>query len=140
MAFFFFFTVILMLNVLIALINVAFGKGDDGWRLTWIESRLRYIESAENMSYYIPGYRQTYRCFPKDIYFTATPQEVRAYQDKLKEDAKLNGRGPTDSIGGGDSRLVDERVKDLKKQLVLQQTQMEMRLQELKDLLLESRR
>ncbi|KAI1295236.1 hypothetical protein EDD11_007885 [Mortierella claussenii] len=134
---FFFFTVILMLNVLIALINVAFGKGDDGWRSAWIESRLRYIESAENMSYYIPGYRQTHRCFPKDIYFTATPQEVRAYQDKLKEYAKLTGRGSTDSIGG-DNRLADERVKDLKRQLVLQQTQMG--LQELKDLLLESGR
>ncbi|KAF8916174.1 hypothetical protein BGZ58_005320, partial [Dissophora ornata] len=36
MALFFFFTVILMLNVLIALINVAFAKGDDGWRLVWI--------------------------------------------------------------------------------------------------------
>ncbi|KAF9909343.1 hypothetical protein EC991_008728 [Linnemannia zychae] len=79
---FFFFTVIVMLNVLIALINVAFTKGDDGWRLAWIESRLRYIESAENMSYSIPGFRQAHNWFPKQIYFSATPQQVRDYQEK----------------------------------------------------------
>ncbi|KAK3831119.1 MAG: hypothetical protein J3R72DRAFT_527832 [Linnemannia gamsii] len=79
---FFFFTVIVMLNVLIALINVAFTKGDDGWRLAWIESRLRYIESAENMSHNIPGFRQTHNWFPKQIYFSATPQNVRDYQEK----------------------------------------------------------
>ncbi|KAF9438698.1 hypothetical protein BGZ76_005643 [Entomortierella beljakovae] len=86
MAIFFFFTVIVMLNVLIALINVAFTKGDDGWRLVWNESRLRYIESAENMSYHIPGYRQTYNCFPKEIYFTATLQQVREYSEKYSKD------------------------------------------------------
>ncbi|KAF8934276.1 hypothetical protein BGZ47_010432 [Haplosporangium gracile] len=48
---FFFFTVILMLNVLIALINLAFNNGDQTWRLTWLENRMRYVESAENMTY-----------------------------------------------------------------------------------------
>ncbi|KAF9574332.1 hypothetical protein EC968_006839 [Mortierella alpina] len=79
---YFFFTVIVMLNVLIALINVAFGKGDDGWRLAWIESRLRYIEAAENLSYHIPGFRQSHNYFPKEIYFSATNQKVKAYLKK----------------------------------------------------------
>ncbi|KAG0248229.1 hypothetical protein BG011_000329 [Mortierella polycephala] len=82
MSIYFFFTVIVMLNVLIALINVAFAKGDDGWRLSWIESRLRYIESAENMSYHIPGFRQTYNWFPEEIYFTASPHQLQAYREK----------------------------------------------------------
>ncbi|KAG0319100.1 hypothetical protein BGZ99_005283 [Dissophora globulifera] len=85
MAIYFFFTVILMLNVLIALINVAFTKGDDGWRLTWVESRLRYIESAENMSYHIPDYRASYNCFPEEIYFSATREEVKAYQQRYRK-------------------------------------------------------
>ncbi|CAO3570467.1 unnamed protein product [Mortierella alpina] len=85
---YFFFTVIVMLNVLIALINVAFAKGDDGWRLAWIESRLRYIEAAENLSYHIPGFRQSHNCFPKEIYFSATSQQVRAYHKKYR--AKYN--------------------------------------------------
>ncbi|KAF9103698.1 hypothetical protein BGX27_010471 [Mortierella sp. AM989] len=65
-----------------ALINVAFAKGDDGWRLVWIESRLRFIESAENMSHHIPGFRQAHNWFPKEIYFTATLQQVREYREK----------------------------------------------------------
>ncbi|KAG0309161.1 hypothetical protein BGZ98_004907 [Dissophora globulifera] len=89
MALFFFFTIILMLNVLIALVNVAFVKGDDSWRLIWIESRLRYIESAENMSYHIPGLRQTYDLFPKEIYFTAGPKQVKEF----RKTHPANGKG-----------------------------------------------
>ncbi|KAF9962624.1 hypothetical protein BGZ72_000044 [Mortierella alpina] len=90
MVVYFFFTVIVMLNVLIALINVAFTKGDDSWRLVWIESRLRYIESAENMSYHIPGFRQSHNCFPKEIFYSATLQEVRAYREKYDSRASKN--------------------------------------------------
>ncbi|KAF9979626.1 hypothetical protein BGZ75_009413 [Mortierella antarctica] len=90
MVVYFFFTVIVMLNVLIALINVAFTKGDDSWRLVWIESRLRYIESAENMSYHIPGFRQSHNWFPKEIYYAATLQEVRAYREKYDLKASKN--------------------------------------------------
>ncbi|KAF9965676.1 hypothetical protein BGZ70_004344 [Mortierella alpina] len=90
MVVYFFFTVIVMLNVLIALINVAFTKGDDSWRLVWIESRLRYIESAENMSYHIPGFRQSHNWFPKEIFYSATLQEVRAYREKYDSKASKN--------------------------------------------------
>ncbi|KAF8924959.1 hypothetical protein BGZ58_001269 [Dissophora ornata] len=94
MVMFFFFTVILMLNVLIALINVAFIKGDDSWRLVWIDSRLRCIESAENLSYHIPGFRQTYDWFPKEIYFAASPKQVREYREKYS----ANGKSTQDSV------------------------------------------
>ncbi|KAF9284641.1 hypothetical protein BGZ68_004516 [Mortierella alpina] len=82
MAVYFFFTVIVMLNVFIALINVAFNMDDENWRLDWNESRLRYIEAAENMSYDIPGFRQSHNWFPKEIFYTATLQEVRAFREK----------------------------------------------------------
>ncbi|KAF9273734.1 hypothetical protein BGZ88_003550 [Linnemannia elongata] len=101
---FLFSTTILMLNVLIALINVAFAKGDDGWRLAWIEARLRYIESAENLSYHIPGFRQTFDCFPKLIYFTATAKDVSAYIKKYPK-----GRRQDDI-----ESLIDEWVKPAK--------------------------
>ncbi|ORZ09414.1 hypothetical protein BCR41DRAFT_398852 [Lobosporangium transversale] len=109
MMMFFFFTVILMLNVLIALINVAFAKSDDGWRMTWIESRLRFIEAAENMSYYIPGYRETYDCFPEEIYFAATTQQKKAYQGKLDADANKDV--------GKHIAIVDARVEQLQRRL-----------------------
>jgi len=84
MVLYFFTSVVLMLNVLIALINVAFNKGDDGWRLVWIESRLRYIEAAENMSYHIPGFRRTYDYFPDEIYFSVTHKQVQEINRKLR--------------------------------------------------------
>ncbi len=68
-----------------ALINKAFAKGDDDWRLDWIQSRLYYIELAENLSYHIPGFRNTHNWFPEEIYFCATNEEVEKYgEDELK--------------------------------------------------------
>lgn len=66
----------------LALINVAFIKDDDSWRLVWIESRLRIIESAENLSYRIPGFRRNHDMFPAQIYFTAAEEDQRAYLRK----------------------------------------------------------
>ncbi|KAF9181396.1 hypothetical protein BGZ50_005524 [Haplosporangium sp. Z 11] len=82
---FFFFTVIIMINVLIALINHAFDDGDKIWRLEWIQHRMRYVESAENLTYDIPGLREKYHeWFPDLIYFSATPQQVRDYEKESR--------------------------------------------------------
>ncbi|KAG9064361.1 hypothetical protein KI688_003549 [Linnemannia hyalina] len=81
---FLFSAVILMLSVLISLISLAFSDRDETWRLTWIEYRLRYIESAENMSYHVPGFREGHNWFPREIYYSATPQQVRDY-NKISE-------------------------------------------------------
>ncbi|KAF9290059.1 hypothetical protein BGZ68_008017 [Mortierella alpina] len=81
MIIFLFFTIVLLMNVLIALLNVSATHGDEGWRLAWTKSRLRYIESAENMSYHIPGFRQSHSWFPKEIYFTATSQQVEDHRE-----------------------------------------------------------
>ncbi|KAF9925248.1 hypothetical protein BGZ67_008798 [Mortierella alpina] len=113
MAVYFFFTVIIMLNVLIALINKAFTKGDDDWRLDWIESRLHYIVLAENLSYHIPGFRQTHDWFPKKIYFAATAKDVEVY-------GKV---------------ALEIQVQTLKMQLSKQQEQAERQFKELKELL-----
>ncbi|KAF9187680.1 hypothetical protein BGZ51_001175 [Haplosporangium sp. Z 767] len=97
MIIYFFFTAILLLNVLIALINVAFTVGDETWKLVWIENRLSYAESAENMSYHIPGFRRNHNWFPKEIYYSATIQQVDKYigDDSGKPDTthRLFGQG-----------------------------------------------
>ncbi|KAG0302713.1 hypothetical protein BGZ98_007287 [Dissophora globulifera] len=49
------FTVILMLNVLIVLINSGYDESDTTWELVWLQNQLLYIESAENLSHFIPG-------------------------------------------------------------------------------------
>ncbi|KAF9576606.1 hypothetical protein EC968_006953 [Mortierella alpina] len=145
-----FFTVILMLNVLIALINVAFNKGDDGWRLAWIAARLRSIEAAENYAYRT-GSLQSSQGSAKHIYFTATPKEVRAYNDKYnaKKRSETHGEGSETMTSGLESRetlskvlstlstiketattqtLQAQRIEDLQKEL-------ELRHEELKGLL-----
>ncbi|KAF9548071.1 hypothetical protein EC957_007354 [Mortierella hygrophila] len=76
------FTVIVMLIMVIALINLAFTKGGDDWRLAWIESPLWYIEPAENKSYLIPGFCKTLNVFPKQIYFTPTKEVVKEHRRK----------------------------------------------------------
>ncbi|KAG0291160.1 hypothetical protein BGZ96_005450 [Linnemannia gamsii] len=91
MIMFLFSTSILLMNVLIALINVAFGKGDDSWRLVWIESRMRYIESAENFSYHIPRIRVAYDLFPSQIYFTTDEIEKYIRKETGKNEKKPEG-------------------------------------------------
>ncbi|KAF9945112.1 hypothetical protein BGZ70_004036, partial [Mortierella alpina] len=120
---YFFFTVIVMLNVLIALINVAFTKRHDGQRL--IQARLHYIELAENLSYHIPGFRETYNWFPKEIYFAATAKEIEEYREEaLKTHVqKLEVQ-------------LAEQKELVQRQLSLQQEKAERQFQELKDLLL----
>ncbi|KAF9938852.1 hypothetical protein BGZ67_010328 [Mortierella alpina] len=86
MIIYFFFTAILLLNVLIALINVAFEVGDNNWRMVWLENRLAYVESAENMTYHIPGFRQAHNWFPGEIYYSSTISKVRDYQAKHLND------------------------------------------------------
>ncbi|KAF9133266.1 hypothetical protein BGW39_010184 [Mortierella sp. 14UC] len=82
---FFFFTVILMMNVLIALINNAINDGDQTWQLDWLQYRMRYVESAENLSYDIPGFREKHGFFPTTIYYTASLQKVQEYERKTRQ-------------------------------------------------------
>ncbi|KAF9086044.1 hypothetical protein BGX29_001644 [Mortierella sp. GBA35] len=81
----FFFTVILMLNVLIALINHAFDDGDKTWELEWLQNRMRYVERAENLICDTPGFRAAHNFFPETIYYTATPLQVRDYRNKTRK-------------------------------------------------------
>ncbi|KAF9092863.1 hypothetical protein BGX29_010257 [Mortierella sp. GBA35] len=55
-------------------------------------NRLRYIESAENLTYDIPGFRAVHDFFPETIYYTATPVQVRDYEketQRLLEESML---------------------------------------------------
>ncbi|KAG0361305.1 hypothetical protein BC939DRAFT_527754 [Gamsiella multidivaricata] len=81
-AIYFFINVILLLNVLIALMNVAFSAGDNDGPLVWLDNRLRSVEAAENLSYAAPGLRQRFDWFPQYIYYTASPRTVQAYKNK----------------------------------------------------------
>ncbi|KAG0309425.1 hypothetical protein BGZ98_002613 [Dissophora globulifera] len=129
MIFCYLFTNIVMMNVLISLFSMTFIKGDDFWRLTWLECRLRYIESAENMSYHIQGFRDSHDYFPKEIYYTAEPLKVNAFFEKRHpalfkqifakhadykeddfEDGKPDGHHNNNNSNGGDTQSISSGI------------------------------
>ncbi|KAF9114954.1 hypothetical protein BGX27_009384 [Mortierella sp. AM989] len=97
LAAYFFINVVLMLNILIALMNVAFSAGDDKAPLVWLDNRLRSVESAENISFAAPGLRERFDWFPQFVFYTASPRKVQAFEDKY----------PSLSISSGSSSSVD---------------------------------
>ncbi|KAF9188188.1 hypothetical protein BGZ50_001486 [Haplosporangium sp. Z 11] len=99
------FTVIIMLNVLIALINLAFDDSDETWRQNWTENKLRIVESAENMSHDIPGFRQLYNWFPEEVYYSATAKEVLDYFNN--NDTDITWGELSQRISGGKNFMVD---------------------------------
>ncbi|KAF9585549.1 hypothetical protein BGW38_001887 [Lunasporangiospora selenospora] len=109
---YFTFSSILMLNVLIALINSAFIKADDSWRQVWLENRLGYVEAAENMSYHIPGFRETFNWFPSIIYYTATSNQVKQYWRRVaKMDEEFIFKdGSTSQTSGLTAAKEDEQL------------------------------
>ncbi|KAG0312739.1 hypothetical protein BGZ99_009300, partial [Dissophora globulifera] len=71
------FTVILMLNVLIVLINSGYDESDTTWELVWLQNQLLYIESAENLSHFIPGLRENFDIFPQEIYYCLSETKIQ---------------------------------------------------------------
>lgn len=135
---------------LLALINVAFNKGDDGWRLAWIAARLRSIEAAENYAYRT-GSLLSSQGAAKHIFFTATPKEVRAYKEKYdaRKRSEMHGEGLDTMATGLESQetltKVMATVNELRETATTQQSQaqriedmqreLQLRHEELKDLI-----
>ncbi|KAF9083220.1 hypothetical protein BGX27_004220, partial [Mortierella sp. AM989] len=78
-------TGILTVNLLIAWVNAAYNRGEETWHQVWLESRLRCVETAENISYFIPGFRETSGWFPEEIYYTVPQKEINKFK-KATED------------------------------------------------------
>ncbi|KAG0263702.1 hypothetical protein BG011_008305 [Mortierella polycephala] len=114
---FFFFTVILMLNVLIALINLAFVDGDETWRLEWLQNRLRVIESVENLTFHIPGFRQHYNCwFPNEIYYSVTAMEIEDFKAEYPSDF-IDPNPSTDTPESNTTLMTEKPIQELKDEL-----------------------
>ncbi|KAF8929548.1 hypothetical protein BGZ47_000985, partial [Haplosporangium gracile] len=123
-----FFTVILMLNVLIAVINAGYDESDMTWELVWLQNRLLYIESVENLSYSIPGLREKYDIFPQEIYYCLSEAKIQEYKTRWSKKDGLWSPSEDDLWTGP-----DETKKDLLERKVekLQQKVDELQLQAL---------
>ncbi|KAG0042282.1 hypothetical protein BGZ83_000687 [Gryganskiella cystojenkinii] len=85
MLFFLFFNAIIMINVLIALINVAFISADTTWNLVWQKTRLGYIHQAQ-IRHRHSIYGSLDDVYPQEIYYTVTPSERQAYEKRWREE------------------------------------------------------
>ncbi|KAK3827973.1 MAG: hypothetical protein J3Q66DRAFT_409118 [Benniella sp.] len=139
MIMYFFFTSIILLNVLIALMNVAFNDGDMTWELEWRDIRLQYIEIAETIAYTFPGYREAHHdIFPKEIYYVATRQEQNDYHAKyfqVERDGLVGG----DSNGGSSISFdpqaqLKAQILALQEQLQKQQLGLEKQMEDIKEI------
>ncbi|KAG0198388.1 hypothetical protein BGX33_012366 [Mortierella sp. NVP41] len=132
MGLYFFFSVILMLNVLIALLNNAFDDGDQKWRLEWLENRLHYIERAENFTYDIPGFRAAHDYFPETIYYTATPLQVRNYEKESQKISEDTAPNPIPQVKGSQDQQPKLDVSHTNEALmgVIKQFQSEQKIRE----------
>ncbi|KAF9355058.1 hypothetical protein BGX26_007021 [Mortierella sp. AD094] len=118
---------ILLLNVLIALINVAFNDSDITWRLAWLENRMRFLESAENLSYHIPDLRKSCGLFPNEIYYSASEREVEQYEARYhiasKSSLSLENKFMVETLTDGQNntqvtqRAVLRDVQELSKEI-----------------------
>ncbi|KAF9085397.1 hypothetical protein BGX29_001979 [Mortierella sp. GBA35] len=126
-----FFTVILMLNVLIALINSGYDESDTTWELDWLQNRLLYIESAENLSHYIPGLREKYDIFPQEIYYCLSEAKIQEYKTRWsKKDGLWSPKEDDLWTGPKEAKKdpLEQKVEELRREADELQREMEKRI------------
>ncbi|KAG0248755.1 hypothetical protein BG011_009934 [Mortierella polycephala] len=86
---YFFFTAVLVLNVLITLVNKEYnarGRTNKAWKTVWAEYRTQSIERAERLSriilQYIPAAE---KWFPKEVHDSLTPEQKQAYKGQYHQ-------------------------------------------------------
>ncbi|KAG0295180.1 hypothetical protein BGZ96_012376 [Linnemannia gamsii] len=85
----FIFSVTIMLNILFGMVNHAFDSDGRHATLEWMENRMHLVTRAENSLRGIPFIsKENSLRFPKRIYYTATPQQVRDYRAESQRRAK----------------------------------------------------
>ncbi|KAF9085400.1 hypothetical protein BGX27_003470 [Mortierella sp. AM989] len=136
MSIYYFFTAIIMVNVLI---GVALGKsieaGDSTWRLTLLSSRLQYIilraRNARNRKLRFAGNLEL--LYARETYFTATEEDVIAFHQKHAQDSEdfLQDRKIVNR-SLADNQAKDTQIEELKTQVEDMMAMMKQVLQERK--------
>ncbi|KAG0337216.1 hypothetical protein BG000_005687 [Podila horticola] len=89
MVIFFFFTAIMLLNILIALMNDAYNESKDEGQLAWLKQWSEVIAEIEIISM-TSSDRQNCNYFPDYIYYGASEQEAELYESKYHIASKSN--------------------------------------------------
>ncbi|KAK3848224.1 MAG: hypothetical protein J3R72DRAFT_93181 [Linnemannia gamsii] len=78
---FFLFTAMMFINMAVVLLQSAIKEGaEELWLQDWFKDRLKFVESAENMSYRSAVARKNEKKFPDVLYYSATIKEIREYE------------------------------------------------------------
>ncbi|KAG0006421.1 hypothetical protein BGZ65_008231, partial [Modicella reniformis] len=89
MVVFYFFTTILLLNILIALMNDGFNESKDQGQLAWLKQWSEVIAEVE-IFLMTPSTRQNRNFFPDYIYYGANEQEAELYESKYSISNRSN--------------------------------------------------
>ncbi|KFH66476.1 hypothetical protein MVEG_07001 [Podila verticillata NRRL 6337] len=106
---FFFLTAVLMMNVVIALMNGIYTGTVLIVDQIWLKNRLDLIAGAENLSFFLPCFRDHFDYFPKWVYYAATDKEVEEYRMKYGL-YEIKSRFAKDD--GEDEEEVEEEVEE----------------------------
>ncbi|KAG0047917.1 hypothetical protein BGZ83_007113 [Gryganskiella cystojenkinii] len=79
-------TTVLMMNLVIALMNEVYGRPGITGEQSWLKNRLDLIAGAENLSFFLPYFRDHFDYFPKWVYYTATDKEMEEYRKRYMLD------------------------------------------------------
>ncbi|KAH7034433.1 hypothetical protein BKA57DRAFT_476179 [Linnemannia elongata] len=112
---FFFLTAMLMMNVVIALMNGVYNDTIPTVDQIWLKNRLDLIVASENLSFFLPYFRQRFDYFPKWVYYTATDSEVEEYQKRYgldKIEPRFVFRSEKDNEEVGEDRESDDDDDD----------------------------
>lgn len=92
----------------------------------WLKNRLELVTSAENMTYFLPNFRDQFDYFPKYIYYLATDKQVADYQEKYgfdKNPLQFDFM-PKKAIDPTTTNATVDTIQELKKMVVEMQEQM----------------
>ncbi|KAI9239056.1 MAG: hypothetical protein BYD32DRAFT_435221 [Podila humilis] len=97
------------MNVVIALMNGIYTGTVLIVDQIWLKNRLDLIAGAENLSFFLPCFRDHFDYFPKWVYYTATYKEVEEYRMKYGL-YEMKSRFAKDD--GEDEEEVEEEVEE----------------------------
>ncbi|KAF9364401.1 hypothetical protein BGX34_001664 [Mortierella sp. NVP85] len=81
--------VILLLNLLIAFMNVTTTRVEGEGTLAWLNNHYLHVGKAENLSFAAPGFRQRFDLFPQYLYYTVSQKRA----EEFGESKDLQGKG-----------------------------------------------
>ncbi|KAK3816045.1 MAG: hypothetical protein J3Q66DRAFT_369660 [Benniella sp.] len=123
MAVYYAFMVFLLLNLLIAFMNVTTARVEGEGTLAWLHNHYLHVGKAENLTFAVPGLRQQYDRFPQYVYYAMSQKTVEGFGKNTKTHKRegqgelMYSHGPLGSIdfevgGGGMEVWKLSRLKD----------------------------